>query len=180
MSKYLLKNERMHTSCALPDLWFQEIPFWSRIPPHDEILAGGGVKFFFSDLYFYFFNQFLFFFWIFMLRCWYHMLSRLSTTIYYTSGFHIKTIYISQPFGHINFLLYRCKCVNLAGSSLKNLIWYFSPHSDHTQIRRRHAKISNQTCWRDKDQGKKVSTDSFLSWNYEHTSFQMLKYYHII
>ena len=33
MSKYLLKNERMHTSCALPDLWFQEIPFWSRIPP---------------------------------------------------------------------------------------------------------------------------------------------------
>ena len=110
------------------------------------------MKIFFSDLFFFFYIHF--FFGFFVLRCWYHMLSRLSTTIYYTSGFHIKTIYISQPLGHINFLLYRCKCVNLAESSLKNLIWYFSPHSYQTQIRRRHAKISNQTCWRDKDLGQ--------------------------
>ena len=80
--------------------------------------AEPGMKFFFSDLFFF---TSIFFFWIFMLRCWYHMLSRLSTTIYYTSGFQFKTIDISQPFGHINFLLYRCKCVNLAESSLKNL-----------------------------------------------------------
>ena len=33
MSKYLLKNERMHTSCASPDLWFQEIPFDKEYPP---------------------------------------------------------------------------------------------------------------------------------------------------
>ena len=108
--------------------------------------GGRGVNVF-SDHFFH-----LFFF--FRLRCWYHVLSRLSTTIYYTSGFHIKTIDISQPFGQLDFLLCRCKCVNLAESSLKNLIWYFPPHSDHTQIRRRHAKISNQTCWRDKDQGQ--------------------------
>ena len=64
---------------------------------------------------------------------------------------------ISAPhkFWSINFLLHSTyRCLNLAVSSLENLIWYFFPHSDHTQIRRRHAKISNQICWRDKDLGQ--------------------------
>ena len=42
--------------------------------------------------------------------------------LHFSSGFHIKTVEISQPFRHINCLLNRCKCVNSAESSLENLI----------------------------------------------------------